>query len=394
MAKVIKPLTDLDCKRAKPREKDYKMFDGGGLFLAVLKSGKKKWRIKYKLEDKESIYSVGDYPQVSLSDARKAKEVFLKDLENGLVVKKKDKKSTLLKDIIKEWFEHRSDMKPTYKRDSIAKIEKNIIPYLGNKDINDIEPLEMLKALQIIDQRGSNHSARKTYGLMNRMYKYAVLMGKAKHNILADIDISIAFSKRAEKNMAHITDTKVLAEFLRKVDSYGGDYSTKMALKIIAHLFVRPYNLRFMEWNEIDFENKMWIIPAEKMKMNKAHMVPLSDYVISVLNEMKVVSYDISTYVFPSRINYKKTLSENTFNKGVKTLGFDSTAHGFRHTASTLLHENMRIHGINSAAIETQLAHTVGNSIHQTYNKAIYLEDRIKLMSWWSDYLNKLKNGS
>jgi integrase len=227
--------------------------------------------------------------------------------------------------------------------------------------------------------------------LLERIYRYANTIGKANKNILAGIDKSLVLKKPKEQNFKHTTDPKELKNILLSIDEYFGDISTKRALQILPYLFVRPFNIRAMQWDEIDFDKKLWIIPAKKMKMKKEHIVPLYKTVIEILKQQKEFSYSLSSYVFPSIISKTRIMSENTLNVALKRLGFDVTSHGFRHTASTLLHENMHIHNIPSEVIETQLARTVGNSVHQTYNKALYIDLRVKLMNWWGEYLDNLK---
>ncbi|UCM99453.1 site-specific integrase [Sulfurimonas sp. SWIR-19] len=273
----------------------------------------------------------------------------------------------------------------------MQKLTKDIFPFHQDQDISEIETLEMLKTLQRIDQRGANVSAKKTFSVVERVFKYAVMQGYTERNIMADLDKKLAFRSVKVQNFKHITDPNELAELLKLMEGYQGDYATRNALCIMPYLYVRPANIRFMEWGEIDFNKKIWTIPAEKMKGKKEHMVPLSDTVIKYINNMKQISYGVSKYVFPSPNSNVQPLSENTLNYGLKRLGFDITAHGFRHTASTILHENIRMHGYSSDIIEMQLAHSVGNSVQQVYNKAQYIDERIGLNKWWSDYLDNLK---
>lgn len=166
-----------------------------------------------------------------------------------------------------------------------------------------------------------------------------------------------------------------------------------MALKLMPYVFLKPSNIRNAEWKEFDFEKRIWIIPGHKMKLKKPHIVPLTSSMIEIIKFMEPISKDCSIYVFPSYKSYYIPLSENTINQALHRLGYKGliTGHGFRHTASTILHENMHIHGVHSDAIEMQMAHTIPNSVKQTYNKAQYLPERIRLMQWWSDYIDRLK---
>lgn len=393
MAKLVKPLSDTQIKKAKIEDKQYKLFDGDGLFLLVFPNGIKRWRLAYSFNKKQNTLSLGKYPEVSLKEAREKRDEIRKKIAKGINPSTKAKTSTnnSFKNVALEYFNGREDLNANYIKDCMQKLEKDVFPYFESRDMNSIEPLEMLKTLQLIDKRGSNVSAKKTFNIVSRIYRYAVTVGKAKRNIINDIDKSVAFRTVEKKNYAHTTDVEVLKDILLAIDDYKGDYNTKMALSILPYVFVRPTNLRHMKWRDIDFNNKLWIISAKEMKMKKDHIVPLTDSVLKVINDMKEISYEVSEYVFPSRLSRSKCLSENTLNFALKRLGFGVTAHGFRHTASTLLHENIRVHKLSSDVIEMQLAHQVGSSVHQVYNKALYLDERVKLMQWWSDFLDELK---
>ncbi|NQY22798.1 MAG: tyrosine-type recombinase/integrase [Campylobacteraceae bacterium] len=397
MARITKPLSEAEIKNAKVSEKDYKLYDGSGLYLKVFSNGIKRWYLRYVYEKKTNTLSFGKYPLLTLKEAREKRNDTLKGLSNNINPSSRAKNKNIRKDehkfidVAREYFMMREDLNERYKGDCIRKLEKDIYPYVGEEYMDDIESLRMVEVLQIIDKRGANVSAKRTFNIVERIYRYASTVGKAKRNIMGDVDRNLIFRKVEVKNFAHTTDIKELSAVLHAIDYYGGDYSTKMALKILPHLFVRPYNLRYMEWNEINFIDKLWTIPGTKMKTKKDHIVPLSSSVLGVIEEMKKVSKDVSKYVFPSRVSNSKTLSENTLNFSLKRMGFDLTAHGFRHTASTLLHENNRIHKIKSDIIEMQLAHKVGSTVHQIYNKAIYLDERIDLMNWWSSFLDNLK---
>lgn len=400
MPKLVRPLSEVEIKKAKPKEKQYKLFDGEGLFLLIFPNGLKRWRLNYSFNKKTNTLAVGNYPDMSLKEARDKRIEIKRGIREGINPSTKALSKNLLNKIVNntfktialEYFEKREDLSANYIKDSKQKLEKDIFPYFGDVSMDNIEPLTMLNALQRIDKRGSNVSAKKTFSIVGRIYRYAVTVGQAKRNIMNDLDKSIAFRTVEKKNFAHTTDVNELKFILLAIDEYEGDYNTKMALKILPHVFVRPSSIRYMEWDEVDFDKKLWVIPGTKMKTKRDHVVPLTAAVLKVLEEMKDVSYGVSKYIFPSRISNSKVLSENTLNYGLKRMGFDVTAHGFRHTASTLLHENITKHKIQSDVIEIQLAHTVGSNTQRAYNKAQYIEERIGLMDWWSRFLEDLKH--
>jgi len=395
MPKLVRPLSEAKIKTAKPKDKQYKLFDGDGLFLTIYPNNIKRWSMNYSFVGKATTIAIGKYPEVSLKEAREKRQEIREKVRKGENPSKKAQKlknkENPLEVISREYFEKREDLSESYKEDHIKKLEKDIFPKFGVLGMDMIGPMDMLSAIQAIDKRGSNVTAKKVFGIVDRIYRYAVTVGKAKRNIMNDLDKKVALRTVEVKNLAHTTDIKELADLLKAIDEYAGDYNTKMALKILPYVFVRPSNLRFMEWKEIDFKKKLWNIPGSKMKMKKDHVVPLANSVLKVIEEMKDVSYGVSVYVFPSRLYKTRGLSENTFNTALKRMGFEVTAHGFRHTASTLLHENISKHKIHSDAIEMQMAHTVGSSVKQVYNKALYIDERIELMQWWSDYLDELK---
>jgi integrase len=391
--KTVKPLTELQIKKAKPKEKMYKIYDGEGLILRINPSGKKTWLYDYRLNNKRNTYTIGEYPLIPLKEARDKKDELKKLVSQGLNPKLANKhKIYTFKEISDEYFElKKNELSQKHIEKLYSSLKANIFPFIGNMDINTIDSALIFSILKKVQDRGAISYANKIFSLVERIYRYANTTGKANKNILAGIDKSLVLKKLKEQNFKHTTDPKELKNILLSIDEYFGDISTKRALQILPYLFVRPFNIRAMQWDEIDFDKKLWIIPAKKMKMKKEHIVPLYKTVIEILKQQKEFSYSLSSYVFPSIISKTRIMSENTLNVALKRLGFNITSHGFRHTASTLLHENMHIHNIPSEVIETQLAHTVGNSVHQIYNKALYIDLRVKLMNWWGEYLDNLK---
>jgi len=393
MTKNTKPLSNLEIKNSKPKEKQYKLFDGDGLCIIIFPNGKKKWRYDYTFNKKRNSISLGGYPEVTLAMAREKANVYNEKKDQGLnpVEKKEFVVVQSLKELIKEYFATRSDWEEVTRVDMVQRIEKNIYPYIGDIKINKLTKKNIIDTLMIMEKRGATENGKKVFSLLNMTFKYASTLQKIERNILSDLDKNLLFSKKKKTNFAHTTDPLILKEVLLAIDDYPGELNTKIGLQLLPFLFVRPYPLRYIEWNEIDFEKKIWSISKKKMKTDIDFIVPLSDHIIDIIKKHQIYASD-SELVLPSLISTKKPLSENTFNFALKRLGFNLTAHGFRHTASTILHENMHIHQIPSDVIEIQLGHSIGNSVHRTYNKAQYIEERIRLMNWWSDYLIELKN--
>jgi integrase len=401
MARRTMPLKDTDIRKAKAADKEYFLRDGDGLVLAITTGGKKIWRLKYILNKKENTISLGQYPDVSLADARIEKDKFRKMISNGQDPSLYKKHQKHLNEVKREntfeaiaisYMEHRSDLNESYAKRTKRALERDFFPFLTNRNIDDIKPLEMLEIIKRIEQRGAVESSHRLFTLIDRIYRYAVTIGRAERNIMADVDKNLALKAHKHKNLPNITNVIELQILLKLIEDYKGDFATKQALRLAPYIFVRPFNIRYAEWDEFDIENKIWKIPADKMKMKLTHIVPLTDSMIKIIKETEPFSRHRSKYLFPSPTDTKRTVSENTLGSGLKRMGYNGqmTVHGFRHTASTLLHENMHKHGVHSEAIEVQMAHVDG-SMRGIYNHAKYLEERIRLMNWWSDFIDHLK---
>ncbi|MEA3513108.1 MAG: tyrosine-type recombinase/integrase [Campylobacterota bacterium] len=390
MARITKPLTATEIDNAQKAEKQYKLYDGNGLSIVIFPNGKKKWRYEYTFDKKRNSLSLGGYPEIKLKTAREKTGEYNDKKNNGIDPKSKniELKTLNIKELIQEYLETRIDWSEVTRVDMIQRIEKNIYPFIGDIQIDKITKKDIIDTLLIMEKRGATENGKKVFSLLNMTFKYASTLQKIERNILADIDRNLLFTKKKKTNFAHTTDPKILKEILLAIDDYQGELNSKVGLQLLPFLFVRPYPLRHMEWKEIDLDKKIWSIPKDKMKTDIDFIVPLSDYVVNILKKHSSESH----YVLNSLISRTRPLSENTFNFGLKRMGFNITAHGFRHTASTILHENIHIHKIPSEVIEIQLGHKVGNSVHRTYNKAQYIEERTRLMNWWSDYLIDLKN--
>lgn len=250
-------------------------------------------------------------------------------------------------------------------------LERNILVFLGDMPINEITHIQILECIQRVEARGAIDLAKRTLNICAEVYRYAVSHNKTPFNIIANIDAKTTLKPYKANNYPSITDPKEVSILLNAIDGYFGDYSTKMALKLLPYLFVRPANIRFLEWSEVDFDNAVWNIPPHKMKTKNAHIVPLSKQAIEILKEVQ--KYNSSyQYAFISSVSTIKPLSNNTLNMALMRLGYKDrhVAHGFRHTASTLLHENIHNHNLDSLVIEAQMAHAERTSVKAAYNKA------------------------
>lgn len=398
MARTIKPLTDTEIRQAKPdpRKKVNKLFDGGGLFLLLDKSGQKKWMLKFRFNGKEGLKTLGSYPAMTLKDARIIRDEIKLEIKRGIHPTAHTAQSSgdTFREVGEEYMSRAGErLSPSYQEKKLRYLEKDVYPYLGHRPLKEINHQEILGVIKRIEQRGAIESAHRVLNMVEHIFKYGVTFGKAERNPIADIDKKFALKTPNENHRAALTDSKEVGALLRSIEGYRGEPQTIVALQIMPYLAARPGNIRAMEWKELDFERKEWIIPAEKMKMKVKHIIPLPDEVIELLKDLFHLTGK-SRYCFPSSRTMERPISENTLNAALRRMGYtkeEQTAHGFRATFCTLAHERMEEHGCSSLAIEAFLAHAERNSVKAAYNHAEYLPERRKLSEWWAKFLSRLK---
>lgn len=376
-----------------------KLSDGGGLYLWVYADGRKYWRLRYWLAGKEKSMSLGVFPRVTLAQAREESLKIRGNLDGNLdpAAERKAKKlndkltaANSFQSVADEWFEKQvHTWVKTHANDVKRRLQVNVYPKLGKRPINEIEAPELLATIQLIENRGSYDLAHRVMQVCGQVFRYGIATGKCKRNPASDL--RGALTPHVQKHQNAIRPEQ-LPELLRAISSYEtiGDKQTRLALQLLAHTFVRTSELINSEWEEFDLENALWIIPATRMKMKTEHIVPLTEQVIKMLEEVKQLSGH-SRYLFVGR-NPQKPISNNTLLFALYRLGYKGkmTGHGFRAVASTVLNET----GFNPDVIERQLAHCERNEVRGAYNRAEYLKDRIKLMHWWSDYLVSIEAGA
>jgi len=403
VARTITPLTDTKIKQAKSKEKDYKLSDGGGLYLLVTKRGTKLWRMKYKFDGKEKLLSLGAYPEVTLSKARELKEKHKIDIANGINPNaiKKEKKLQIKEDELKSinTFENialerlkkvKGEISESHYKRTMNIFDNYVFKSMGDMPIDEIQASDIIKVLVSMMEKNIKNSTQKAFQAISKTFKYAVAHGYASRNPANDFDISEIVGKINEQHYPTITDSTGIKNLLASIRAYGGELSTKYALMMLAYTFVRPTNVRLALWSEIDLNAKQWVIPAKKMKTKDEFIVPLSDTLIELLKEIKLYSGD-SPYLFPSTKSKTTPLSDGALLGAIRRMGYtkeEFTPHGFRAMFSTIAHEKSPF---KYDVIETQLAHSVGNSVSQAYNRAKYLDERVELMQWWSDYLDEVQ---
>ena len=390
------PLKDVTARTAKPANKAYKLADEKSMFLMVYPNGTKCWRFKYRFEGKEKVLALGTYPEVSLAEARQkrdeARQLLTNNVDPGKFKQQSKRSGNALAEnsfeyIAREWHTKNSvKWSARHAERIMRRIEVNILPSLGKKQITQISAAELLAVLRKIESRGAIDITHRLHQNCSQIFRYAIATARAERDPAHDL--RGAFTPLKNRHHASLTDPKAVGELMRAIEGYSGYLLTKYALQLSPLVFVRPGELRHAEWAEFNFAEAEWRIPASKMKMKITHIVPLSEQAISILKDAQKLTGS-GKYVFPSSLSPNRPMSENTVNAALRRLGFtrdEMTAHGFRSTASTLLNEL----GWNGDAIERQLAHAESNNIRAAYNYAEYLPKRRKMMQFWSDYLQSL----
>lgn len=382
-------LTVLQVKSSTAKSKDFKLADGHGLYLHVKTNSAKYWRLAYRFNNKQKTLALGVYPDVSLQEAREKASEAKKLLKDGIdpsEYKKKIKSSSddSFQAIATEWFiKQQATWVESHTKDVKRRLEKDIYPKIGQLPIGRITSIQVLDVVRVIEKRQATDLAHRVLGVCGQVFRYAVSSGKLVSDPTRDL--KGALTPHVQKHQNAI-NPKELPKLMKDIDTYDnfGDLQTKIALHMLAHTFVRTGELIKATWDEFDFEKCMWKIPANRMKMKREHMVPLTPQVIALLKLLKELSYN-SDYVFAGR-NSQKHISNNTLLFALYKLGYKGkmSGHGFRALASTVLNEN----GYRADIIERQLAHLDGNSVRAAYNRAEYMKERTEMMTWWSNHLD------
>ncbi|MGB9154433.1 MAG: integrase arm-type DNA-binding domain-containing protein [Alphaproteobacteria bacterium] len=392
------PLTDTAIRRAKARQKPYKMFDSGGLFLLIMPNGGKWWRFKYRFHNKEKLLSLGTYPDISLKDARDRRDQERKKLADQIdpAVNRKavkaawaDSEANSFEVVAREWIGKQSAIwSPANTKKVTSYLEKNIFPWLGGRPIADILAPELLAALRRMEARGAVYTAHTILQTCGQVFRYAIATGRAMRDPAADLRGALQPVRGG--HYAAVTDPKAIGTLLRILHDYQGSVVVRCALRLAPLVFVRPGELRKAEWTEIDWETASWHIPAERMKMREPHLVPLSQQALEILKELHPLS-GRSAYLFPGPRGTRKPMSDNTILGALRRMGIpkdEMTGHGFRAMARTVLDEVLHV---RPDYIEHQLAHAVRDPNGRAYNRTAHLPERRKMMQDWADYLDGLR---
>ena len=397
-------LTDVAIRNAKPGIKPYKLGDSLGMYLLVQPTGGKLWRLKYRVDGREKKLGIGRYPEVSLADARKCRDEAREQIAVGKdPSREKQRNKTRAKLAADNTFsglsaeycqKRRRDGSKAWAPATAVRSEyllSLLTPALGAIPIAKIEPADVLLALRKIEGKGNLESARRTLQLASAVFRYAVSTARLSSDPTRDL--RGALTAPTVTHYAAITEAKSVGELMRAIDGYEGQGLSRLAMQLAPHVYVRPGELRHAEWKEIDLDAGLWVIPASKMKMGKAHHVPLSRQSVVLLREVHVASGPAG-YVFPSIRTGSRPMSENTINAALRRLGYSSnemTAHGFRAMASTLLNESGKWH---PDAIERALSHRDTDKVRAAYDRGTHWKERVEMAQWWSDYLDQLRKGA
>jgi integrase len=394
------PLTIKKIEHTRSKEKQFKLSDGGGLYLLVHPNNGKYWRVKYRFEGKEKTLSLGTFPEISLAEAREKRDAAKKQLANGIDPNdaKRARGASRAADVVdsfesvaREWHRKFSgNLTPDHAADKLRRLENNVFPTIGAIPVADLRATDLLPVLERISDRGAVVLAHRVRSLCGEVVRHAVRTGRANYDFTPALREAIPPPPK-DTHFAAITDPKEVGPLLRAIDGYQGSSVVRWAMQLAPLVFVRPGELQKMEWSEIDFDNSEWNIPAEKMKIGKPHLVPLSYQAVAILREAHALTGS-GQYVFPSHRTKDRPLCDNALLAALRRMGYtkqEMTPHGFRAMARTILDEVLNE---RPDLIEHQLAHTVRDPLGRAYNRTTHLDKRRIMMQRWANYLDELKS--
>lgn len=393
MARITRPLTNNEILKAKPQEKDFTLHDGDGLFMLVKTSGKKLWRFRYQRPNSSSRtnLSLGSYPALTLAAARQMRDQYLSLLAQGIDPQKQQEEvseqrqielDSIFSVVAGRWFQLKSkSVTEDYAKDIWRSLEKDIFPTIGEIPVQALKAKTFVEALEPIKARGALETVRRLVQRINEIMIYAVNTGLIDANPASGV--GMAFEKPKKQNMPTLRPEE-LPKLMRSLVMSNLSVPTRCLIEWQLLTLVRPSEASGAQWTEIDFKNQLWIIPAERMKAKREHIVPLSSQALDVLEVMKPISA-YREHIFPSRNEPKQPMNSQTANAALKRIGYGGklVAHGLRSIASTAMNEK----GFNADVIEAALAHSDRNEVRRAYNRTTYLEQRKAIMDWWGKFV-------
>ncbi len=394
-------LTDLKCKTAKGADKAYKLADAHGLYLQVMPNGARYWRMSYRFLGKQKTLALGVYPEVSLAQAREKREAARNLLADNIdpgEARKAEKRKRIaaaectFERVARDWHDrHKARWSDGHARTILYRLEQDIFPVIGHRPIGEIKTPEVMEALRSIEDRGAHEMARRARQVCDQVFRHACITGLAENNPASNLRGAL---KPFRKGHFAAIDSAELPTFMRILERNELRLfpHTRLAMKLLLLTFVRTSELIQATWDEFDLEDRTWLIPTERMKMRRPHLVPLSDQALAILRELKELSGG-RLYVFPSQIKPKGHMSNNTILKVIEKMGYRGrmTGHGVRALAMSTIKEKL---GYRHEVVDRQLAHAPRNAVDAAYDRAQFLDDRRKMMQDWADYLDGVIAGN
>lgn len=391
MARMTRPLTNNEILKAKPQEKDFTLHDGDGLFLLIKTSGKKLWRFRYQRPNSSSRtnLSLGSYPALTLAVARQMRDQYLSLLAQGIDPQKQQEEvseqqqielDSIFSVVAGRWFQLKSkSVTEDYAKDIWRSLENDIFPTIGEIPVQALKARTIVEALEPIKARGALETVRRLVQRINEIMIFAVNTGLIDANPASGV--GMAFEKPKKQHMPTLRPEE-LPNLMRSLIMSNLSVTTRCLIEWQLLTLVRPSEASGAKWTEINFENKLWTIPATRMKAKREHIVPLSTQSLYILEVMRPVSAH-REHIFPSKYNPKQSMNSQTANAALKRIGYGGklVAHGLRSIASTALNEA----NFNSDVIESALAHSDKNEVRRAYNRSTYLAKRVELMNWWGN---------
>ncbi|MGJ0127919.1 tyrosine-type recombinase/integrase [Pantoea sp. RHCKP32] len=403
-------LTDIKVRSAKPQEKEYTLVDGDGMFLLIHPNGSKYWRFRFRFGGKQHLMAFGVYPEISLADARQKREEARRLVAAGsdpreykrAVKEEQAKEAITFESVAREWHAANKKWSEDHSRRVLKSLEDNLFPNIGKRSIEELKTRDLLVPIKIVEATGRFEVASRLQQRTTAIMRYAVQSGMIDYNPAQEMAGAVASSNRVHRPALEL---KRLPELLHRIDGYTGRPLTRLAVELTLLIFIRSSELRFARWSEIDFETAMWTIPAERegiegvkhsqrgSKMRTPHLVPLSRQALDILKQVHKLNGN-RDFVFVGDHNPRKPMSENTVNKALRVMGYDTKVevcgHGFRTMACSSLIES----GLWSRdAVERQMSHMERNSVRAAYiHKAEHLDERRLMLQWWADFLDVNRN--
>ncbi|EKK0690710.1 tyrosine-type recombinase/integrase [Klebsiella quasipneumoniae subsp. similipneumoniae] len=411
-------LTDIKAKNAKPLEKEYKLTDGFGMFLRVTPKGSKYWQMAYRFEGKQKLFSIGVYPAVSLSDARQRRDEARRLLAQGIdpnakkqaevkELKAKRDNTRSFRTVAKAWFSTKTKWSDDYGDAVWKRLETYVFPVIGDKDVAELDTGDLLVPVKKVEALGYLEVAMRIQQYITAILRHAVQQKLIRHNPAYDMEGAV---QKPQTEHRPALELEEIPQLLNKIAEYKGRRLTILAIQLNLMIFIRSSELRFARWSEIDFKSKLWVIPEQReaienvkhstrgAKMKRKHFVPLCKQAMKILKEIRQLTYEEGQddgLIFTGCYDSFKPMSENTINKALRNMGYDTKqdicGHGFRTLACSALIES----GLWSEdAVELQMSHKESNSVRAAYtHKAKHLEQRRLMLQWWADYLDASRNG-